>query len=185
MPINNNSNSNTNNKKSLSTEDLANFNLEVYSCARQLQNLRSGLLSNSDALRTATFEHFSKGLIAINSALEHARLFGGDTKEEQIQAMKEFASASSGASKEAIDIVQNMLDRFSTEYQTRSNNPSIATTTPTTPTTTEQKKDDSVNRNNSHYNDTPQNEGASTNKTADEGNCSQRHDFLWPQVGRS
>lgn len=171
MPIN----LNTNNRKSLSTEDLANFNLEVYSRARQLQNLRSGLLSNSDALRTATFEHFSKGLIAINSALEHARLFGGDSKEEQIQAMKEYAATSSGATKEASDIVQNMLDRFSTEYQTRSsNNPSIAPTAPapTTPTTPEHK-DYSKKSGCSQSDNMPQNDAstATNNKTDDEGSC--------------
>ena len=154
MPINNNSNSNT--KKSLSTEDLANFNLEVYSRARQLQNLRSGLLSNSDALRTATFEHFSKGLIAINSALEHARLFGGDTKAEQIESMKEYAATSSGATKEASDIVQNMLDRFSTEYQTRSsssNNPSIAPPAAAPNTTPEHKDKASTDNNNNKTDD--------------------------------
>ena len=104
---------------------------------------------------------------AINCALEHARLFGGETKEEQIEAMKEYALSSSGSTKEASDIVQNMLDRFSTEYQTR-NNPSIAGPAPTT-----EHKDDSSST--SRTDDTSQN-NSSTNKIG-ESNCIA-HDFF-------
>ena len=75
--------------------------------------------------------------------------------KNSIQAMKAFASTSSGATKEASDIVQNMLDRFSTDNQIL-NKHSIAGTT----TTTEQKDDSS----SSQSIDTPQNDD-STNKT--------------------
>ena len=62
-----------------SYDELANFHLEIYQRARKLE-MRSGLLSNSNALRIATFEHFSKGMVAINNAIAHVKLFGGETE---------------------------------------------------------------------------------------------------------
>jgi hypothetical protein len=98
---------------------LANFNLEVNSCARELQKMQSELLSKSDALRVATFEEFSKGLVAVNNAIAHVKLFGRDTRDEQIQAMIEFANSIGATSptREAGLIIETMLDKFGAEYQ--------------------------------------------------------------------
>ena len=105
-----------------SYEDVANFNLGVDSRARNLQIMCSGLLSNSGALKIATFEQFNKGVVSINNAVSHVRLLDGETKEEKIQAMMQYAhSASSFNSREASLIVENMLDKFSTEYQVARN----------------------------------------------------------------
>ena len=137
----------TNTKKLSPDELLAKFNLEVHDRAFQMAKLRSGLLWSSDAVRAAVFEQFSNGFIAIKNAIDYTQLLGGESKEEQIQAMKQFVSASSGSTKEASDIVQNMLDRFSTDYQTRSNNPSIASSSAPATTTTEHKDEPSTNNN--------------------------------------
>ena len=106
----------TSNKLS-SDEILAQFNLDVNRRGYEMQKTRSGLLSTPDAVRVAVFEQFSQGFLAIKNAIDYTKLLGGEGKEEQIQAMKDFVSASSGSTKEANDIVQNMLDKFSTEYQ--------------------------------------------------------------------
>jgi hypothetical protein len=127
----------TTTKKLSPDEILAQFDLDVNRRGFEMQRMRSGLISTSDAIRTAVFEQFSQGFIAIKNAIDYTKLLGGESKEEQIQAMKNFVSASSGTTKEASDIVENMLDRFSTEYQTR-NKPSIAG-----PTTSTEQKDDS------------------------------------------
>jgi hypothetical protein len=82
----------------------------------------SGLLSSSDALKIATFEQFIKGVVSINKAVSHVRSFDGEIKEEQIQAMMQHAhSAGSFNSRVASLIVDNMLDKFSTEYQVARN----------------------------------------------------------------
>lgn len=98
-------------------EELADFHIAVYSRARELQFQRTGLLSNSDAVRIATFEHFCAGMLAIKNSVDHVRLLGGEMKEEQIQAMKDYAKLASSSShyscsKEATLIVQAMLDKF-------------------------------------------------------------------------
>ncbi|HEY1211541.1 MAG TPA: hypothetical protein VGE82_01200 [Nitrososphaera sp.] len=106
-----------------SDDELANFHLEIYQRARKLQEMRYGLSSDSNALRIATFEHFSKGMVAINNAIAHVKLFSGKTKEEQITAMLDNAQSTSPYySKEAILIIENMLDKLSIEYQTQNNN---------------------------------------------------------------
>ena len=103
------------------------------------------------------------------SAVTEELFRSGESREEQIQDMREFAAASWGSTNESSEILENMLDRFSTEYQTR-NNPSIAGPTPTTPTTPEHK-DDSSN-SSTQSDDTPQNQ-VTTDKTDDEesGSC--------------
>ena len=135
----------TNTTKKLSPEELlAKFNLEVHDRAYEMQKLRSGLLSSSDAVRAAVFEQFSNSFIGLKNAIDFTKLLGGESKEDQIQAMKEFVSSSSGSTKEASDIVQNMLDKFSTEHQIRGR-PFIATVA--TPTTPEHKDEPSTNNN--------------------------------------
>jgi len=106
-----------------SGDELANFHLEIYQRARKLQEMRSVLLYNSNALRIAIFKHLSKGVVAINNAIAHLKLFGGKTKEEQITAMLDYAQSTSPYnSKEAILIIENMLDKLSIEYHMQNNN---------------------------------------------------------------
>lgn len=94
-------------------EELASFHIAIYGRARELQCQRTGLLSNSDSIRIATFEHFAAGLLAVKNAVEHARLLGGESREEQIQSMKDYANlASLYSSKEATLVVQEMLEKF-------------------------------------------------------------------------
>jgi hypothetical protein len=106
-------------------EALAEYHLEVYSRARQFQAMRSGLLSNEDAIRIATFEHFSKGLIAMTMSLRHANLFGGESKEEQIKAMMDYGIAaasdkSNSSSELASSIITELFDKL---CSTDNNNP--------------------------------------------------------------
>lgn len=122
----NDNNSKSYNRKSRD-EALVEYHLDVYSRARQLQAMRSGLLSNEDAIRIATFEHFSKGLIAMTMSLRHANLFGGESKEDQIKAMMDYAIAAASdssnsnnsSSELAVSIMAELFDRLRSKNNTK------------------------------------------------------------------
>ncbi len=91
------SNEEANLRRKATNEALAEFHLEIFSRDRQLQLDRSGLLSNSDAIRIATFKHFSKCVKAVNNAIAYTNLLGGETKDDQIKAMMNYAAAAAAA----------------------------------------------------------------------------------------
>src|SRR5262245_16712742 len=80
-------------RKFPSYSDLASFHIEIYNAAHELQKMRSGLLSSSDAIRTANFVNFTKGVAAIHNSIAHVQLLGGETRSEQIQAMIDYATS--------------------------------------------------------------------------------------------
>lgn len=61
-------------------ESLADFALEVFERARQLQNQRTGLMSNQDAMKMASIEYFAKGLADINN-VTRIRGFSGERQK--------------------------------------------------------------------------------------------------------
>jgi hypothetical protein len=110
------SNEEANLRRKASNEAIAEFHLEIFSRGRQLQLDRSGLLSNSDAIRIATYEHFSKCVKAVNNAIVYTNLLGGETNDDQIKAMKNYAAAASAYSsnKEASSIMEQLFDKLTT-----------------------------------------------------------------------
>lgn len=91
----NNDNNNDKNYRKARDEQLAHFHLKVYSRARELQKESIGLLSDENAVKLATWERFTQAVITIKNCMTHMRLFGGESKNEEISQMIEFASAAS------------------------------------------------------------------------------------------
>jgi hypothetical protein len=110
-------------------EDLAEFHLAVFSRARQLQHERTGLLSNENAIRAATWEYFMGGVAAIKNSIAHMKLFGGDAAEEQVSSMLEYAAKQDLSvttvmqklagieEKPALDKAQKQIDGYFTEEE--------------------------------------------------------------------
>jgi hypothetical protein len=79
-------------------EVLADFALQIFERARQLQHERTGLMSNKDAMEKASLEVATKALADIRILIEYTRLFRLDTANEQIRSMLDQAMAATAFS---------------------------------------------------------------------------------------
>lgn len=91
---------------------LAEFALQLFERSRELQKQRSGLLSNRDAMKMASFQAFAKGVDDINNVFAFTKLFAGDSADEQIRSMLDYASAACTSNKEASSIMEGMLEKL-------------------------------------------------------------------------
>ena len=71
------------NARKAKNEELAEFHLAVYSRAREMQRLRSGLLSNYNAVRLTTWEFFVNAVTTISNCINHIHVFAKEGYEEQ------------------------------------------------------------------------------------------------------
>lgn len=69
----------------INNEALADFALQIFERARQLQHERSGLMSNSDSMEKASLEVAARAIADLRNLIEFTRLFGLDAANEQIK----------------------------------------------------------------------------------------------------